>query len=89
VNQILAQHYWPGQDPIGKTVLLMPPESLLVAAGLAPPGFHPQQFTVVGVAADVRYGGMDHAPLPLVYASILQHDFSMDPSFTVHTEGDP
>jgi predicted permease len=88
VNQTLARHYWPGQEAIGKNILLSPPENL-VPAGLAPPGYHPQKFTIVGVVADVHYGGMDNKPLPLVYASVLQHDSNMAPSLTVRSDGDP
>ena len=88
VNQTLAKKYWPQQDPLGKTVLLSPPENLL-PPGLAPPGYHPQKFTIVGVVADAHYGGMNEAPMPLVYASVLQHDSNMSPSFAVRTDGDP
>jgi len=88
VNQTLAKKYWPQQDPIGKTVLLSPPESIL-PPGVAPPGYHAQKFTVVGVVADAHYGNMNEAPLPLVYASVLQHDSNMSPSFAVRTDGDP
>lgn len=87
VNQTLAKKYWPRQNPIGKNVLLSPPVNLL-PPGMAPPGYHPQKFTVVGVVADAHYGGMNDAPLPLVYASVLQHDSNMSPSFTVRTDGD-
>jgi putative ABC transport system permease protein len=89
VNQTLAQKYWPNQDPIGKTVLLTPPEDLLRATGLLPPAYHPPQFSVVGVAGDVHYGGMDNNPAPLVYAPVLQNDYSTAPKFTVRTDRDP
>lgn len=88
VNQTLAKKYWPQQDPIGKTVLLSPPVNLL-PPGMAPPGYQPQKFTVVGVVGDAHYGAMNDAPLPLVYASVLQHDSNMSPSFAVRTDGDP
>ena len=88
VNQTLANKYWPQQDAIGQTVLLSPPENIL-PPGIAPPGYHAQKFTIVGVVADAHYGGVNDAPLPLVYASVLQHDSSMSPSFTVRTDGDP
>jgi putative ABC transport system permease protein len=88
VNETLAQRYWPDQDAIGKTILLSPPESL-IPPGLNPPGFHPPQFTIVGVAADVRYGSLDKSPQPVVYGSVLQHDYSMNPSITVRADGDP
>ena len=46
-------------------------------------------FTVVGVVADAHYGSLDQAPQPLVYASVLQNDYSPSPFITVRTEGDP
>lgn len=88
VNETLARRFWPGQDPIGKSVLLTPPESLIPAEEI-PPGFHVQHFSVVGVVADVRYGSLDQPPEPAVYASVLQHDYSLSPSITVRAEGDP
>jgi putative ABC transport system permease protein len=88
VNETLAHRFWPGLDAIGQSVLLTPPESLIPAAEI-PPGFHFQHFTVVGVIADVRYGSLDKPPEPAVYASILQHDYSLHPSITVRTNGNP
>jgi putative ABC transport system permease protein len=88
VNETLARHYWPDADPIGKTVLLTPPESLIPPADISP-GFHVHSFTVVGVVADAHYGSLDQTPQPLVYASVLQNDYSSSPFITVHTEGDP
>ncbi len=88
VNEALVRAYWPGQDPIGKQVLLTPPDSL-IPSGEAPPGFHVPHFTVVGVVSDAHYAGLDKSPKPAVYASILQHDFSTNPAFTVRADGDP
>jgi putative ABC transport system permease protein len=88
INEALARRDWPGQDPIGKLLLLSPPVSLL-PPGLAPPGYKPQQFTVVGVVSDVHYGSMQENALPTVYASLLQHDYSLSPSITVRTAGEP
>jgi putative ABC transport system permease protein len=88
INEAMARRYWPGADPIGKTVLLSPPENLL-PPGLAPPGYHAQRFTIMGVTADVHYAGVDRDPIPLAYASILQHDFALSPFITVRSEGDP
>lgn len=88
INEALARRDWPGQDPIGKTVLLSPPESLL-PPGVAPPGYHPQKFTVVGIVSDVHYGGMEQSAIPVVYASLRQHDFSLSPSVTVRSTSHP
>ena len=88
VNEALARKYWPDQNPIGKQILLAPPENLL-PPNLLPAGVHEQKFTIVGVVADAHYVGLDAAPQPMVYASIRQHDTSGNPSFTVRTTGDP
>ncbi len=88
VNDTLARRFWPGQDPIGKTALLTPPENLIPRDQI-PPGFHVQQFSVVGVVADARYGSLDKPAEPTVYASVLQHDYSLGPFFTIRADGDP
>jgi len=88
INQALAHKFWPDRDPIGKLILLAPPENL-VPPNLLPPGYHIPKMTIVGVVADAHYGTLDTEPAPVVYASIRQHDFSMTPSFTVRTDGDP
>ena len=47
VNRILAEHYWPGQDPIGKRLPRGPAEA-------APPWM-----TVVGEIGDVKQLAVD------------------------------
>jgi putative ABC transport system permease protein len=88
VNEALARKYWPNQDPIGKTVLLTPPENL-IPPELLRPGQHVPKLTVVGVVADTHYGGLNEQPAPVVYGSILQHDFTMVPAFTIRATADP
>jgi predicted permease len=88
INETLARKYWPIADPIGKSVLLEPPENL-IPAGVLPPGYHVHPFQVVGVVGDAHYGGLDEAPEPAVYASALQHDFPMNAYFAVRANGDP
>jgi predicted permease len=59
VNQYLAQHYWPGEDPTGKRI----------AVGL---GGKPSWVTVVGVVANVvRHEWIDK-PGPEYYLPLLQ-----------------
>ncbi len=88
VNEGLVRKYWPNQDPIGKTILLTPPENL-IPPELLPHGYHVPKLTVVGVVADTHYGSLNEEPAPVVYGSILQHDFSMSPAFTVRADADP
>lgn len=88
MNETLARHFWPNKDPVGKTVLLTPPEALIPPEEI-PAGFHVPVFTVVGVVADAHYGSLDQAPQPLVYVSAFQHDYTPSPFITVRTEGVP
>src|SRR5262249_51337096 len=88
VNETLARRFWPGQDPIGKTALLTPPENLLPASDRLR-GFRVQTFSVVGVVADTRYGSLDKPAMPTVYASVLQHDNSLSPFIALRADGDP
>ena len=54
VSESFARRYWPGQDPLGKRIgsLIGAPEWWM---------------TVVGVAGDVRYGGLEAPPTDDVY----------------------
>jgi putative ABC transport system permease protein len=59
VNEAAARHFWPNADPIGK----------IVAVGQG--GFN-DGAEVVGVVANVRYEGIESAPVPDVYIPVLQ-----------------
>ncbi len=58
VNERLARHFWPGQNPLGHRVK---------------PGNAPMWFTVVGVVGDVREFGLDRAPVDLMYVPLNQN----------------
>ena len=89
VNQELARRYFKGEDPIGK-VLSVNVTRELVPLETVPVDYRPQRHTVVGVADDVRYAGLDRAPGPLVYAPFAQGSEGFLSMFvTVRTEGDP
>jgi putative ABC transport system permease protein len=60
INETLARRSFPNEDPLGKTIWLGPPESLL-PPGLIPPGFRFLRRTIVGVIADVKSGSLDTA----------------------------
>jgi putative ABC transport system permease protein len=75
VSQSLADQAWPGQEPLGHRMRFMG-DSV------------PRWWTVVGVAADTRYGDPAAPPLPTVYTSQRQGPWS-DPWFVVRTAGDP
>lgn len=62
ISRAMAEQHWPGQDPIGKRLKLGP------LAKEVP------WLSVVGIAADVQYEGLqgEGAPAPDIYLSMLQ-----------------
>jgi predicted permease len=73
INHKLAEMFWPGQDPVGRTIV----------AG--DPG---RRFTVVGMAADGKYLDMDEPPRPFLYYPLSQH-YQPGISVIARTRGDP
>jgi len=53
VSEGAARLFWPGEDPIGKTIHL--------GNAMSKP------FTIIGVAGNVRYIGLDSEPAPMAY----------------------
>ena len=58
INHLMAEKYWPGHNPIGKTVQME--NGRRVA-------------TVVGVVADGKYVDVDEPPRPFMYFDLTQH----------------
>jgi macrolide transport system ATP-binding/permease protein len=58
VNETFARQFWPGEDPIGRTIRLRDENGPLV--------------TVVGLARDSKYRSLGEAPMPFYYLPILQ-----------------
>ncbi|MGE5278359.1 MAG: ABC transporter permease [Acidobacteriota bacterium] len=72
VNRELVRRHWKGEDPIGKVLSVNPPREL-VPAGTLPPEYRgPEEFTVIGVAEDARYGRLDAPTEPVVYVPYAQ-----------------
>ena len=61
INDTLARSYFPGLDPVGKRIKIGGDER-----PKAP------WMTVVGVVGDVRFNGLDEAPVPTYYESYQQ-----------------
>jgi len=60
VNRTLAEHYWPGQDPIGKRIHRGPAEAAL------------PWLTIVGEMGDVKQGGADEPAINQFYQPVSQ-----------------
>ncbi|MGA7919613.1 MAG: ADOP family duplicated permease [Candidatus Acidiferrales bacterium] len=73
VNHLMAEKYWPGQNPIGKTVQIENGHRVV---------------TVVGVVSDGKYVDMDEPPIPFMYFDLNQHYESMV-YVLVRTKGTP
>lgn len=58
INQAMARRYWPDADPLGQVIT--------IGRGLAP-GMELAARQIVGVAGDVRDGGLNRDPQPIVY----------------------
>ena len=61
VNETLARQMWPGEDPIGKRLII--------------PRFDGREWEVVGVARDSKYIAVFEGQLPHVYFALRQHHF--------------
>lgn len=82
ISEATAKRYWPGENPLGKRVLL---------GGDAGPGW----VTVVGIVADVRHEGFDAAPRSQMYLPHAQFRFwdgggpVRGLTLTIRTSGEP
>jgi predicted permease len=77
VNETMARTYWPGMDPVERRF----------KRGLS--NSNTPWWTVVGVVADMRQGGMDVPVRPEAYFPFEQADFFWPDSLAVRTAGDP
>lgn len=73
VNESMARHFWPGQNPIGRRLK---------------PGNSKVWFSVVGVVGDVRQFGLDRAPEDLMYVPLEQNPIQ-NAHLMVRAHGNP
>ena len=71
ISDSIARKYFQGEDPLGKTVWMGPPENLLPPEALKVIGRF-QRRTVVGVVADVKGSSLEAASEVMVYAPYTQ-----------------
>ena len=80
INQTLARTLFPGEDPIGRRVVIGGPP-----AGAA--GTPTDWTTIVGVIGDVRHAALEDAPAPELYIWYLQGP-PTNPFIVLRTEGE-
>src|SRR5260370_25700941 len=69
----MAEQFWPHQNPIGRTIRIVEGNRLL---------------TIVGVAANGKYGDLDEAQLPFMYHALRQQ-YQSNVTLIARTQGDP
>jgi hypothetical protein len=75
INDALARHYFPNQDPLGRRVLIRMSDPVVPT-------------TIIGVVGDVRYHDLPTEPRATAYWPHPQLSYSAS-TFTVRTHGDP
>jgi putative ABC transport system permease protein len=74
INLRMAERFWPGLDPVGRTVRLL--------------GDPEQTVTIVGVVSDVKQFAVDDQPQPQVYVPQDQRPYIFN-TLVVRTDGHP
>ncbi len=77
VTRSFAQHYWPGQDAVGKRILLGPPDIEMAHC------------TIVGVVGDTTQDNMGQTNHEEFYATFRQFPFFPGYSLVVRTRQNP
>ncbi|HEX8710529.1 MAG TPA: ABC transporter permease [Terracidiphilus sp.] len=77
VTQSFAQHYWPGQSPVGKHILLGPPSIQIATC------------TVVGVVGDTTQDDLRETNHEEFYVSLRQFPFFPEYSLIMRTRSAP
>ncbi|MDE3196704.1 MAG: ABC transporter permease [Acidobacteriota bacterium] len=73
INRKMAEQYWPGQDALGKSLVI------------GDPGY---RATVIGIVADGKYGDLDEPRTPFLYLALSQH-YLPQLYVVARTHGDP
>ncbi len=63
INEAMAKKYWPKGDPVG--------QQLLIGKGIGPQFTEPPR-QIIGVVADIRDGGLNRDPRPLMIVPVAQ-----------------
>ncbi|HKQ04033.1 MAG TPA: ABC transporter permease [Blastocatellia bacterium] len=91
INETVARRFFPGEDPVGKTIWMGPPEHLLPADAQTPDNRFVRRL-IVGVVADVKGGSLNLPPAAYVYAPLHQYrreGYTNTLMLAVETEGKP
>lgn len=84
INETMARHYWPNEDPVGRRLKIEFPAAKVPWR----PEANDNWLTVVGVAGDVKEEGLNDEPEPEIYLPYLQNPSSLM-NLLVRTPSDP
>lgn len=73
ISHKMAEMFWPGKDPIGRTIMAGDPL---------------RKFTVIGIAADGKYDDLNESTVPFMYWSLAQN-YLGEITAIARTSGDP
>jgi putative ABC transport system permease protein len=73
INETLAKRFFPGEDPIGKRLLVM----------------DDKPHEIIGVVGDARQWGLDRPPDPEIYFAYTQIAFGSDTTMVIRTGVEP
>lgn len=63
INQLAAEQFWPGQNPLGRRVRCL---------GRGMDGYRGEPLTVVGIVGNIRHQSLKVEPVPEIYAHFFQ-----------------
>jgi putative ABC transport system permease protein len=75
ISEEMAQRYWPGEDPLGKTVIM---DSL-----------EKKERAIIGIAGDLRSFGLDTEPGAMIYAPTAEVARGIQSRLVVRTRAEP
>ena len=91
INETAARRFFSNEDPLGKTIWLGPPESMLPPAPQGQDNHFPRR-TIIGVVADAKGSDLSKEAQPEVYAPYRQNKnegWSNSMMLTVRGTGSP
>jgi MacB-like periplasmic core domain len=75
ISEEMARHYWPGEDPLGKVVIMS--------------SLGNKSRMIIGIAGDVRSFGLDAEPGAMIYAPIWEVARGIQSRLVVRTRTEP
>jgi putative ABC transport system permease protein len=92
INASFAKRFFPGEDPVGKQLRMLPPLALLPPEPVSPSDPQAPMRTIVGVIDDMKDAAINQPASETVFAPYAQYageGWNSDPIIVVRTTGDP